>query len=329
MRNLGTWLMGLALAGVIYLIATQGAFAQDGFEIEPDDREAETLAATGNTPSSSVGGGVAGEATPEPLNPNKAEGAVDEAAASSRSKTKGVFDGMSLSYFGILHGSSIGSPSVYQPDLVGNPDKEHPIFTQNYLNLNKDLTENVSVTGQAYWLWQPVLDQSFEIMDPNIRISHNRIVGGDNYSLYGDLRLHFGVSNRSREEDQLFALQTFQVFTYTIPNTRVTLGAFGSFKYNVLGDEGYMRQIELYAAPNMAIQMTPKLAFTMLYEMGASNWAGDPSNVFYSDGSDLEPGLRWDVNDSLTLSPYLNIMVNDKVTMDTTSFGMMVNWNML
>ncbi len=388
-----SWLVGLVLAGVVYLIATHGALAQDqpvsadpeGFQSEnllnpgyvmpvsledsvnsldtiedtdaDDDSPAlqndpsvvpvsspasndENPSVTEHVPPSQAAG-VAG-AGASSLTPDSARGAgitrgtnkapvaaTDSEEGTSTAEKRGVFDGLSLSYFGILHGPAVGDISAYQPKATGGRDLKRPIFTQNYINVSKELTDDVALTAQGYWVYQPVLNQNVEMLDPSLRISNNRMIDSNGFTLYSDLRAHFPVSSRSRNQDMRFGVQTFQVATYTADGSRFTFGAFGSFRYNFFGPEATGRKIELYGAPNIAYQISPKLAFTALYELGATNFANDPSGLFYSDGTDIEPGLRWDVTESFSVSPYLTLMINDRVNLKTTTFGMMVNWVVL
>ncbi len=387
-----SWLVGLALAGIVYLVATHSALAQEqpisadpeifksenllnpgyvmpvsledsvnsldttddssaedpdgSITLAPDeDATAEADRAPSQTAETAQAAGTAGSnqnihsasLTPDSThsagivkgNSGKAVASGDSEEGTSTAETKGILDGVAVNYFGILHGPAVGDISAYQPKATGGRDLSHPIFIQNYINVSKELSEDVAVTAQGYWLYQPVLNQYVELMDPSLRVSNNRMIDYKGFNLYSDIRAHFPVSSRSRDEDMRFGIQTFQVASFTPEGSRLTVGAFGSLRYNFFGKQGEGRQVELYGAPNIAYQLSPKVALTALYEMGATNYVNSVSGVFYNDGNDLEPGVRWDVSESLSLSPYLTIMVNDEVSLKTTSIGMMVNWIVL
>ena len=60
---------------------------------------------------------------------------------------------VTLTYLGIFYGPSVKKPSSYQPDGTGAPDKSQPIFMKNFLGLGFNLSENVNVSGNAFWSW--------------------------------------------------------------------------------------------------------------------------------------------------------------------------------
>jgi len=256
--------------------------------------------------------------------------APPESSAEYDVSRKSVLDDITVNYFGIFHGPAIGNIGPYQPLPTGGPNRDAPIYSQNYLNVNKVFGEDIVVSAQGYRTWQPVLGNHTEIMDPHLRIAHTRMVETRDFSLYSDFRTHFPISRRSRNQDMRLGLQTFQVAVYTIPGAPLlSLGTNLSFRYNFYGKAGFGRKIETYVAPNVAWQVTPRLALFTQYEVSGVNFLGDPLSHWYSDGTDLEPGVRWNVNDQLTLTPYINLMVNDRVSWQSTQFGMMVNWIML
>ena len=243
--------------------------------------------------------------------------------------TRRFIDRLNANYFAILYGPSVGTPSSYQPTPYGEQDLARPLLVQNFLGMGYNVSDAVTVGASAYWLWQPVLTQTITIKDPFLRVAHNSIISTERFNLYADVRLHFAVTPFSRASDLLAGLQTFQVASYQVGTTRLSLGLFASARLNVYGPRGVGNDLELYLAPNLTYQLSPKVGFTLVYEMAANHEFGaDPFELF-SGGTDLEPGITWQVTPSLSVNPYLNIMTGGKISLDSTSLGALVSWQLL
>ena len=102
----------------------------------------------------------------------------------------------------------------------------------------------------------------------------------------------------------------------------------GTARSNVFGKYGYGYDLELYLGPNVNYQISPTLLVTLLYEMRGSHTFGDKFGKLNSGGTDLQPGLTWDVTPHLMLNPYLNLLTGGKVNLSTTTFGLLANWNL-
>ncbi len=235
----------------------------------------------------------------------------------------------SVNYFGVLFGPSVESPSSSQPTPQGNIDPELPLAVLNFLGLTYNMTDRYAITGTAYWAWRPVRGQILEMRDPFVRLSDSQLVVTDNFNLYADARVHFPITDTSRDSDMLTGLQSFLVATYMPPGSRFTLQSYLSARYNVFGSQGIGNDVELYAGPNVSYQITPTVAATLLYEMGANHFFGDDPFQMVNAGTDLQPGIRWDPSPRLSVNPYLNIFTGDKVTFASTSIGMTLAWQLL
>ena len=235
----------------------------------------------------------------------------------------------SLNYFGILYGPSVQDPSSFQPTINGEPDPERPVIMKNFLWVNYNLTNEIAVAPSAYFIYQPVLGQQVELRDPFLRISHSSVLHTEQFNLYADIRWHIPVSNFSRESDLRTGIQTYQVASYTIPSSRFTFGAYVSERVNFYGRRGNGNDFELYLGPNVNYQLSPKVALTMLYEATASHALGDPAFQFNNDGTDLEPGVSWDITQNLNFNPYLNFYTGGKVNLRSTAVGALIAWRLI
>jgi hypothetical protein len=235
---------------------------------------------------------------------------------------------LSISYLAIFYGPSVTSPNSFQPGLDGTPDRTSPLLVKNFAGIGYDLDENFQVSASAYWAWWPVLGQQLQMRDPFLRVADSHLVRSGGFNLYTDLRFHFGVSSISRYFDQLWGVQTFQAATYEIPETRLTVGLYNSVRANFFGGQGLGSDLELYFTPNATYQLAPTVALTTLLEFNGSHTFGDRPFLFVNDGTDLEPGVSWDITQKLNFNPYLHLPLSN-VALNTTSVGFMLYWRML
>jgi len=256
------------------------------------------------------------------------ERAVIPNEPSLSSEYEAPFQRFNLSMLSIFYGPALQNSTHLQPGLSGEPDPDRPVNLHNFLNLGYNLSNRLAITGTAYWTYQPFLEQKFSLQDPFIRLSDSSILREGPFNLYGDFRIHFGVSSASRQSDQYFGIQTVQVATFEIPDSHFTLGTYGALRSNVFGKYGYGYDLELYLGPNVNYQISPTLLVTLLYEMRGSHTFGDKFGKLNSGGTDLQPGLTWDVTPHLMLNPYLNLLTGGKVNLSTTTFGLLANWNL-
>ena len=247
----------------------------------------------------------------------------------SEGQAESLLDHLNLQYFGILFGPSVQSPSSFQPDPERTlKDLSRPLLLRNLVGLSYDLSDEVSVTPTVGWLWQPVLKHETTAEDPFLKVAHRSLMTYKNLNLYADARVHFPVSPYSRENQQLLGLQTVQVLTYEIENSRWMLGLYGAGRYNVIRSEGGRgNDVELYLAPNVSYQWMPRLALTLLYEVRYNHIFGQKAFFLQNDEMDLEPGVSWDVTPGLMINPYLHIPTKG-LGLAATSVGMMINWTL-
>lgn len=235
----------------------------------------------------------------------------------------------SMDYFGIFYGPSLQKPNSYQPTPSGERDLSRPLELRNYLGASYRLSEAISVTPTLFWSWYPVHGHRLEMHDPFIRISHDRLIDTVSMNWYSDVRIHFPVTGPSRSRDLLAGVQMFHAWSWIVGDSPFTVSLYGSGRYNYFGKQGFGNDLELYIAPHVAYQALPNLAFTLLYEFGARHEFGQKAFQLEADGSDLEPGIRWHVTQSLMLNPYLNLYPAEGMSLRSTSVGFTVAWTIL
>jgi len=249
---------------------------------------------------------------------------------------------LNINYFGIFYGPSVGNPTTgYQPDLGGKPDHDHPLLVRNFATFSHNFSDQLSLAATGYWTWQPVAPQSLDVQDPFLRLAYNSLVHVGGFNLYGDFRIHFPLSSLSQQMNEKLGAQLFEAGTYQVDQSKFMLGLYFSQRANFFGHQKIITyqgryywqpagdDLEFYLAPNINYQVSPKVSITVLYEMYASHTLGQKLFSLNSDGTDLEPGVAWEITPSIMLNPYLNLLTGGKVSLNSTSFGMMLSINLI
>lgn len=263
---------------------------------------------------------------PEPM----AESDVDEAEISSE---EAVFDfnrKFSAYYYALLYGPPVKNPtSSLHPQPNGKLDPSKRVQLRNYIGLTYHLNEKIGITPTAFWTVQAGPVKNFAIQDPFVRVSYNSILSSEWFNWYGDVRFHLPISTGSRENDLLAGVQTFHAFSYLFGESGFNAAIYTGVRLNSFGKYGYGNDVEVYFAPFAAYQLTDNLALSLLYEMGASHGFGDPLGKIYSDGTNVQPGVIWDITPSLSFNPYLNFYPADGFNLRSTSLGMTLSWTFI
>ena len=264
-----------------------------------------------------------------PQNPGGVGELPDEVSESVAEEGSEIEKQININYFGIFYGPALQGTNSYQPAPGGQSDRDLPVILKNFLNVGHNLSEMVTVTATAYWVAQPVLDKNLEFQDPFVRASYNSILHWRGFNLYGDVRGHVPATAVSQQNDLVFGLQTFQALTYGVPESRFLYGLYASERRNFFGNEGYGNDVELYFALNMNYQFAPTLTTTLLFEVQRNHAYGDFRKGFYDNGTDIQPGISWDITPQIMVNPYLNILLGQSVSLRSTSVGMMMSWTLL
>ena len=330
--------MGSAFCALlIFLFPATMARADDGAAPEPNnpwdvtsaplvvDDSAPTAPAPESTDDGpSSGTGQAAGLVPRGENP-KAEAAIDtESSTADEEDLTGKF---SANYFAILYGSSIQSPGEFQPSPFGERDPSRPMELKNFAGVSYNLDKDTAITPTAYWSWYAG-EQQFTMNDPFLRISRANVIDTTYFNLYSDLRIHIPVSSDSQSDKLVTGLQTFQSLAFQVGQTPLALGLYASVRVNFFGDQGLGNDLELYMGPNLFFQIARHMSLTLLYEEQVNHQYGAKPFHFWTPGSDLEPGVAWDVTSNLMINPYFNLNTGGQIALSTTSFGMMLNWRM-
>lgn len=235
----------------------------------------------------------------------------------------------SLSYFNIFYGPALKNTTSYQATPTGEVDTDRPILFKNFLTAGYHLTDDLTVSATGQWVHQPVRGQELSLRDPYAKIAHSSVFSSHGVTLSGDIRAHFPVTMFSRESDLRAAFQSFQALSWDPEGSSWSLAGFFSERWNFFGSQGVGNDGDFYFAPYLAYQLRPSLALTVMYEVMASHVLYDDAWRFTQEGTDLEPGVSWDITPNFNLSPYLHFFPGGRISWETTSIGMLLSWKLI
>jgi hypothetical protein len=88
--------------------------------------------------------------------------------------------------------------------------------------------------------------------------------------------------------------------------------------------------LSAYLSPNATYKLTSKLSATAEYELNAAHLRTQPTSKDWNeDGTDIHLGLAYDITDSLSVNPYLQLLPGGRMNADTSSIGMFINGTIL
>lgn len=268
--------------------------------------------------------GLNAQADTTPANTAATTTSTAEAVAPS------IREKLSLSYSNVFYGPSItGITSGKQPDADTGANTS-PLLFKNYLALGYKATSTISITPTIYFKVNNSGTNMLQMQDPYLRISNSKLLTIGNFNHYADIRLAPGVTPVSTNANRLGFVVTKHVSTYSIPESKFTVGLTTIAQVNVYSQEkSGQKNFEVYAGPNVEYQALPNLAIGLLYELAAHNARNKGLGNWNSDGTDLEPYLSWDITPSINFNPWLDIKTGNRIALDTTSFGAAFTWKLL
>lgn len=314
MRNSLSGLTGLRMALILGLVGPMSADVLADPALDPEPMSS-VLIPTANLPESET-------AAPSPIEE------VPHAESNEPPPQSGGIP-FNINYYAVFFGPSLFKPSYYQPTPSGDPDLNRPVLMKNFLSLGYSFSEVVNLSLTGFAIWEPALKEQFLIQDPFLMVSHNSILRLGNLNLYGDLRVHIPATTVSQQNNLLVGLQSFQVLSYGVGESRFVLGLNSSIRTNFYGSQGWGTDLEVYVSPNIRYQVSPTVGVAVAYEVQASHLKGVQPYRLTSDGTDIQPGVTWDILPNVTVNPFLTFQTGGKMSFKTTSLGMFLSWGLV
>lgn len=263
--------------------------------------------------------------------------AADNTSSASASRVApSLLDKFTVNYTNVFYGPSIAAPLENEQPGVKTARGGGALDSKNYLSVGYKITDTVRIAPVLYFRMHPTAPHEFRLRDPYLRLSNSKFFTSKNVNLSADIRYGAPLSDDSRlNTKQIGYLLSKQVLDITIPKSRVSFTVVTSAMLQlqprtvgkVTGTPNLLT--ELYVGPMVNYQILPNLQATLLYEAIAHS---DRVGGFFeqrSAGTDLEPGLSWDITPKLNFSPFLDIKTGGRIAADTTSIGAVVSWTML
>jgi hypothetical protein len=267
---------------------------------------------------------------------SSAMAAGNTTAASARQVQPSILDKLTVNYTNVFYGPSLETPLKNdQPDVM-LPTSGTPLDMKNYISVGYKLTDTVRIAPVFYFRLNPTSPHEFRLQDPYLRLSNSKIFSSKRVSISADIRYGAPVSERSRQDwKSLGYFLSKQVTDISIPDSRFSFTLITSAQVFLQPRAtGLMSGTptilsEAYAGPMVNYQILPNLQAFLLYEMVARSNRVDGLLSQSSAGTDLEPGLSWDITPKLNFSPFLDIKTGGRIAADTTSIGAIVSWTLL
>jgi hypothetical protein len=261
-------------------------------------------------------------------------------AATSEAQTSSLLQNVSASFVTSFKGPALSDPlAPYAPAPDGQRGTDAILF-ENLLTSGYKLSDVLTLGPSVAFLVTPVFGKEFTLLDPYLKLSHSKVMSTENFNLAASVRIYAPLSSKSQANGYITNLRSDQSMSYTIPNSRFSLGlntfialpiAKKAVVTNSTGKVTTLNSTTVYAGPNVSYQITPSLAATLLAEMGASRQYGAGLTEFNArtDYTNLAPGMSWDILPGMNLSPYLNIPIGYRIAADTTTLGCDFVWKFL
>ncbi len=244
-----------------------------------------------------------------------------------------VLNNLYADYFGTYHGPVLDNMS--SPYTVNNKGQTNAKF-KKAMNFDSELTtayivdqdHMIGIGPDFPFLASPVLGQGLTEGDFGIKAFDKKTVDIGGLRIATNLYIQAPTSQYSQSLNMKYAIKTTPYIWYHFRGSRFMIGAWTEAKtyQGVTADKTF----KLYAAPYVNYQLTPRLSANLLYEMEAHHNVGAPTALdFTSYETDFQPGLVWNVTNTILVNPFVQIFTGNKVTYDTTAVGAVISARLL
>lgn len=254
---------------------------------------------------------------------------ADVSTATSETVAPSLLDKIQMSYWGAYTGPSVGNPGYHTVDS-GDSQALHDGKLTDVQNLDSTLTlgyrlnPNLLLSGNYRFIYQPLTDKiedhnNLTTKDPWIALKHSRVIHQGAFNMAVDLRFYIPVASAGSLNT---AIRSTQISTFAVPGTQFTLGAFTVARANLIREGS--------GIPNLSLSLSPFANLQLSQKLSATFWS-DLLQYDIAFGEDLENkmiptqfGMNWDVNDRLSLNPFLNVFPQD-LQLNTSTLGMYIS----
>lgn len=256
-------------------------------------------------------------------------GATSISEIPSKEAGRSLREKLALNYWGAYYGPSVGGPNDFTPNYDGSSgDVQYldGVITAGYRPTKKTLV-GVGIP-QIYTPFR----ESKGITTNNlfVKLSDSEVINRGRFKVGLGSRFYVPTNSDSRKSGFFSGIRFEQNTTYDFRKIPLTVGLFTyerPYFYNSKATSG--TPLTLYGAPYANYQFSQRLAATLWVDLiqlkqSKGQSIGDMPNA----PVDIQPGVNWDVNDNLSLNPYLNLYPGN-LTADASSLGLIVSAKVL
>lgn len=247
----------------------------------------------------------------------------------SKSGFKSLKERFALSYYGVYSGPSLGTQTDFTPTydgVDGDVQNLDGVITAGY-RLNKKWMVGVGVP----LVYTPYLeDKGMTLNNLFLRVSDSELIKAGNFKMSLGSRFYLPTNEDSRKNGFVTGVRIEQNSMYDFSGAPITVGLFTYERqnfFNSLAESGTV--LTLYAAPYLNYQFAKKVAGTLWVDLiQLKQKKGTSLSDMDNDPVAVQPGVNWDVNDNVSLNPYINVYPGN-LTADSSSLGLILSAKVL
>lgn len=241
----------------------------------------------------------------------------------------GLFDRVSVGYFGIYHGNSLTDPSSpYGLDRNGKVSTKLNINLDGTLSAAYNLDSQLSMGPEVPFILVPVLGKGAIMGDVGFNVSHKNTINAQGFKLSNSLGLQLPTSQSSQDRKMSMAIKLDPSMRYEFAKTGFSLGNFSELKtyLGVTRDKSF----KIWTLPYASYQLTQSVSLNLAYEMEWQHFVNTPNTQFSTYQMDLQPGLNVNITKNLFFNPYLQIFTTQSdVNTDKMALGAVISAKLL
>lgn len=241
---------------------------------------------------------------------------------------KSYLDDFSANLFTNYHGASLTDlSSPYTLDRTGKVNKTFKsnldsTFTAAYL-----FTKDIGLGADVPFLLIPSYGQNFVIGDIGVKAFNRKTISGQGFTLATNFTVQAPTSESSKNRHMTLGLKATPNVRYIVPHSSFVIGAWTEAKAYLGVTSG--KTFKLWACPYVGYNITDNFGLNLSYEMEAHHLFGKSALDFTNYQTDLMPGVVWKITPQLMLNPYVQIYTGNKITLENTGLGALLNATLL
>lgn len=247
---------------------------------------------------------------------------------SSTSTFKSLKERIALSYYGVYSGPSLGYQNDFNPTYDGTEGDVQNL--DGAISAGYRITKKIQAGVALPIFYVPYRDNDATLNNIYLRLSNSEMLKSGQFKMGLSSRFYLPTNRESRETGFVTGLRVEQNMTYDLKKSPLTLGLYTYERmdfYNSIAKSGSIFRI--YAAPYLNYQFAEKIAATLWVDLIQLKQAqGKSISAWENPPVAVQPGINWDVNDNVSLNPYINVYPGN-LTADSSSLGLIISAKVL